>query len=216
MKEAQNLTGQKFGRLSVLSFDHKDEKSRKRFWKCQCNCGNIVIVYQNHLKSGHTKSCGCLHSRQDINVKHGCCRRKVPKERVYKIWAGIKNRCLNDNNQAFSRYGGREISICEEWLNFETFKSWALNNGYKDDLTINRIDVNGDYEPSNCRWATPKEQANNRRNSTLLTFNGETHTLSEWENITGISQKVISSRINKLNWSIENSLTKPTKKYKKE
>lgn len=215
MKKAQDLTGQKFGKLSVLSFDHRDTESRKRFWKCLCDCGNTIIVYQNHLKSGHTKSCGCLHSRQDTNLKHGCCRRKVPKERIYRIWSGIKSRCLDKNCKAFSKYGGRGISICDEWLNFETFKKWAANNGYEDNLTIDRINVNGNYEPSNCRWATQKEQANNRRNSTYITFNGETHTLSEWETITGISQKVIYSRINKLHWTIEDSLTKPIRNMKR-
>lgn len=212
MKEAQNLTGQKFGQLSVLSFDHKDEKSRKKFWKCQCDCGNTVIVYQNHLKSGHTKSCGCLHSRQDINVKHGCCRRKIPKERIYKIWIGIKSRCLNNNNQAFSKYGERGITVCDEWLDFTTFKQWALNNGYADDLSIDRIDVNGDYCPENCRWVNETVQANNRRTSSYLTLDKETHTKAEWEKIMGLPKGIINQRIN-AGWTIQQAIT--TKKGEK-
>lgn len=210
--EAQDLTGQKFGKLFVLSFDHKDEKSKKRFWKCKCDCGNIVVVYQNHLKSGHTKSCGCYHSQNNINTKHGFCRRKGGKQRLYKIWVGMKNRCFNKNNQAYKNYGERGITVCNEWLDFIMFKDWALQNGYEDNLSIDRIDVNGNYCPENCRWVNEIVQANNRRNSALLTLNGETYTKTEWERKMNLPRGIINSRL-KLGWSIEQAIM--TKKGEK-
>lgn len=212
MKKAQDLSGQRFGNLVVLEFDHKSIKSRKRFWKCQCDCGQQCIVYQNHLKSGHTKSCGCSHHRTDINVIHGCCRRVVPKERIYGIWSGIKNRCLNKNNQAYNKYGGRGITICEEWLDFSNFKEWAFNHGYSDNLSIDRIDVNGNYCPENCRWANEVTQANNRRNSVYLTVGNETHTIAEWTKIYNLPKGLISSRIHKLGWDVEKAITTPLKR----
>lgn len=212
MKEAQNLSGKRFGSLVVLEFDHRDTNSRKRFWKCKCDCGKICIVYQNHLKSGHTKSCGCAHSRKDINVKHGCCRRKVPKERIYKIWAGMKNRCFNKNNQAYNKYGGRGITVCKEWLDFSNFKEWSFNHGYSNNLSIDRIDVNGNYCPENCRWADEITQANNRRNSVYLTINNETHTMAEWTKIYNLPRGLINSRINELGWDIEKAITTPPKR----
>lgn len=212
MKEAQDLSGQRFGHLVVLEFDHKDTKSRKRFWKCKCDCGKNCIVYQNHLKSGHTKSCGCLHSTKNINVTHGCCRRTVPKKRIYKIWIGMKNRCFNKNNQAYNKYGGRGITVCEEWLDFSKFKEWSFKHGYSDNLTIDRIDVNGNYCPENCRWVNEIIQANNRRSSIYLTVDNETHTISEWTKIYNLPRGLISSRINKLGWDIKKAITTPLKR----
>lgn len=132
----------------------------------------------------------------------------MKKTRLYYVWNSMKQRCLNENDCRYNSYGGRGITIYEEWKNnFGTFREWALANGYRDDLTIDRIDVNGNYEPSNCRWITNKEQQNNTRRSRLIEFNGEIHTIAEWAEIIGVSYKSLYSRIRR-NWTIEKALTK--------
>ena len=136
--------------------------------------------------------------------------------KLYRTWKRMKACCLNKNFSTYYKYGGKGIQICDEWKNnFVLFKNWALSNGYNDNLTIDRIDPYGNYEPSNCRWINIKGQENNKTNNHLITFNGEIHTMAEWGDITGISNKVIEQRINKLGWKIEDALTKPTRKCKK-
>lgn len=131
------------------------------------------------------------------------------KSRLYTIWKNMKARCSNNASQN-SYYGARGITVCEEWRNsYQAFYNWAMANGYTDELTIDRIDVNGNYEPSNCRWATLKEQANNKRNNRLLTYNGKSLTVSQWTKELGFNQGLISRRINYLGWDIERALTEP-------
>lgn len=195
-------SGQKFGKLTVLELAEKrlyinpqGKKLFKKYYKCKCECGNEITVYQGQLTSGHTKSCGC------ITLKHGCW-----KSRLYNIWRGMLKRCYLATNKDYNRYGGRGITICEEWKNdFKTFYAWAMANGYKDDLSIDRINVNGNYQPDNCRWLTNKQQANNKRNNKLITYNGETHNITEWANILCIPRYLIYYRL-KANWSIEKAL----------
>jgi len=130
------------------------------------------------------------------------------KDKLHSVWRHIKYRCLDVTHYAYQAYGGRGIKVCDEWLNsFMSFYKWAIANGYSDELTIDRIDVNGDYEPSNCRWATAKEQANNRRNNVLLTFNGKTKTMAEWAYDIGITKQALFRRINVYNMPIEIALT---------
>ena len=170
-----DILGEKFGKLTVVEFAgfyvEKDGKRQSKC-KCKCDCGNEVIVLRSSLKKGHTTSCGC--SRKGINTKHGHCR-----DRIYIIWGNIKNRCLNPNISAYKHYGGRGVTVCDEWKEFQPFYDWAMATGYSDDLTIDRIDVNGNYEPSNCRWANKKTQANNKTTSRYITYNGKTQTLSQ-------------------------------------
>lgn len=205
-----DLSGMKFARLTVLEYAYSRKK--QRVWKCLCDCGNIVYTTSNSLLQGNTKSCGCLQKEKAAangkrTSKHGLSHDKNGrKTRLFRIWGGIKTRCLNPNDKAYTKYGGRGITICPDWENsFKSFYDWALSNGYSDDLTIDRIDVNGNYEPSNCRWATAKQQASNRTNNRLLTYNGETKTVSEFAKEYGLSQQCLHNRI-KRGWSIERAL----------
>lgn len=155
----------KFGRLKVVSEAERTKDNHKK-WLCKCDCGKTTIVDGRDLRKGATKSCGCLLKEEvtkrivAINTKHGDVH-----TRIYHIWQGMKDRCYRVKNKGYKYYGDRGIKVCDEWFDYATFKLWALNNGYKDNLTIDRIDVNGDYESNNCRWVTIQEQQRNKRNS---------------------------------------------------
>lgn len=201
----KDLTGNRYGKLTVVKRVYKDGE-RKTHWLCKCDCGNETVVSSDNLKNGHTKSCGCLRvetSKVSLTT-HG-----LSKTRLYKIYKGMKERTMKEYNKKYKNYGGRGIKICDEWLNdFKTFYEWAISNGYEEGLTIDRIDVNGNYEPSNCRWATIKEQQNNRRNNHNITYNGETHTMKQWAEKLGINYKTLERRINAYHLPIEKALIK--------
>lgn len=171
-----DLIGQKFGRLTVVEFcGIKDHAAR---WKCVCDCGLVVIAKANSLRSGNTKSCGCLRRetarKQGIsNTKHG--ESHDHRTRLYTIWCGMRQRCSNEHREAYHFYGGKGVKICEEWNDFLTFKRWAMENGYQDDLSIDRIDHNGDYCPENCRWITISENVAraNKNHTTRKVIRGE-------------------------------------------
>lgn len=150
-----DLTGKRFGRLTVIEYLGKGR------WLCACECGNRKAVSGPHLRSGATKSCGCLHSDQ---LKRSLTKHGGSKTRLYRIWLGMRKRCSNENCRAYERYGARGIKVCEEWSeSFEAFRAWSLANGYADDLSIDRIDNDCGYSPDNCRWATAMTQTHNRR-----------------------------------------------------
>lgn len=209
MSKFQDLTGKKFDKLKVVSRadDYIKPNGHKIIqWHCVCECGNEVTVRAEYLTSGHTKSCGCKRL-----VSHTKTYGQT-NTRLYKIWIGIKERCCNPKRNNYYLYGGRGIKLCDEWLNFENFYHWSVNNGYSNELTIDRIDNDLDYSPSNCRWATNKQQSNNRRSNRIIKYNGESHTLQEWSKITGINSNTIRMRIDKYGWSVEKALFYPSTK----
>ncbi len=205
------LVGDKFGRLTVMEKIGANARG-SMLWKCRCDCGNEVITETRCLRSGNTKSCGCLKSdsvreRTIIrNTTHG-----ERHTRLYRTWAHMVWRCENPNCDMYEHYGERGIRVCSEWRNsFEAFSDWAKNNGYDDTLSIDRIDVDGNYEPANCRWVTMEEQQNNKRNNHYLTFNGTTKTISEWAKETGIKSGTIQRRVSH-GCPVEIALTKQVK-----
>lgn len=189
------MTGQRFGRLTAIKRVDNSAGHNTR-WLCRCDCGNERIVSRGHLRSGHTKSCGCFHSELLLrsNYKHGGSTRG-DTDRLYVIWRGMIDRCYNKNNMRYEAYGGRGIKVCDAWRhNYISFREWALSHGYSDNLTIDRINNDEEYDPQNCRWADLNQQANNKRTNVLITHNGETHTQAQWSRITGISQMTIHNR----------------------
>ncbi len=200
-----DLVGQRFGRLTVIERGENDKRGEIR-WLCRCDCGNLKVVYGSLLRKGKTRSCGCLRKEvaEDKARKHG-----GSTSRLYNIWKQMRKRCYNANNPVFRWYGGRGITVCQEWRgSFEAFRDWALANGYRDDLTIDRFNNEQGYFPENCRWATEIEQANNTRKNRFFTFAGETRTVAEWARIKKVSSDLIRDRLN-LGWPIERALTEP-------
>lgn len=203
-----DLTNKRFGNLIVIKRDETAPKGKGKcaVWECQCDCGNRCFYKTYELKNGTRAACPeCRKKLIDYSTrtKHG-----ERRTRLYRIWEHIKGRCQNPNNDMYKYYGGRGIKVCEEWQEFIPFRDWALANDYQEELTIDRIDFNGNYEPSNCRWATRKEQANNRSTNCFLEYNGETKTFQQWSEITGISARSISQR-NKRGWTADRILTEP-------
>lgn len=187
----QGYVGQKFGKLVLIEYLKYDN------WLCKCECGNKKIIKYSNMKRGATKSCGCLKKKIDYtkskNYKHG-----MRNTRMYAIWKEMKRRCLRPTANQYKDYGGRGIKVCEEWQkDFMNFYNWAINNGYNDNLTIDRIDVNGNYEPNNCRWATRKQQNNNTTRSHYITYKNKTQTIKDWSEEFNIPYKRLEYAVNR-------------------
>lgn len=210
MGQLKDLTGQTFGRLTVLEIAGNN-KHRQTYWICQCSCGKQTKVLEYNLIQGKTKSCGCL-IRESHYIKHNG-KKEYP--RLYRIWKGMRQRCNNPSSAAYKDYGGRGISICEEWEEgFVNFRDWALANGYQDNLTIDRIDPDGNYCPENCHWITRKQQNDNKRDTIKFSHNGEFLTLSEWSKKYNINYQTLYDRIFGQKMSFEEAITKkPRKKH---
>lgn len=216
--------GDKIERLTIKKiFFQQLKKQKKRYAECLCECGNTTIVRLTDIQNRRIKSCSCLKNELakqrtiERNYKHGRSNMKV--NRLYRIWANMRCRCSNSNIPLYHRYGGRGISVCEEWQDYMTFEKWAFANGYKDSLSIDRIDNNGNYHPSNCRWATHKEQAANteaanRINSHFVTAFGERKSIRDWVkddrcNINSVT--TLGYRLG-VGWPAERAITTPSER----
>lgn len=204
-----SMIGEKYNRLTVIS---EYKKGNRIIRQCICDCGNIANTTRHQLISGHTKSCGCLQKeivRKNV-YKHG-----YSNTRLQRIFSKMKRRCYNDHEPAYKYYGAKGIKICDEWLNNpELFYNWAMNNGYSDKLTIDRINVYGNYAPDNCRWATIQEQALNRTDNLIYEYNGKRQTEKEWAEEYGLNRNTLHNRI-KRGWDIEKALTYPIDKSRR-
>lgn len=202
--KTKDLTGLKFGRLLALKPAEYIAKNgiRKKGYLCLCDCGNEKVVSVDSLSSGKTKSCGCLI--KDFNSMRAKYyykitglddeQRRRDARRISEIHKNMRQRCYNPKSKNYMHYGGRGIKICDEWLNEKSsFIAWSLENGYREGLTIDRIDVNGDYTPSNCRWVNKTVQANNMRTNTHIYYNGKRYTLAELSRITGVERHILSA-----------------------
>ena len=197
MGKFEDLTGKTFNRLTVIK--RAEIEKKEVYYLCKCTCGNEKIIRGKDLKYNKIKSCGCLNKEKTIerNTKHS-----LRHTRIYRIWLLMKNRCLNSKYHLFKNYGGRGITVCNEWKNdFVKFYDWSMNNGYNDTLTIDRIDVNGNYEPSNCRWATKLQQQRNTTRLRKITYKNETHCISEWAEILGLEYNTLYHRFRRNNYS---------------
>lgn len=195
MSKLIDLTGNRYGKLVVVerAEDRIQSNGRHRvFWKCHCDCGKDIDVLGDNLKHGHTTSCGCYRSEL---MSESMSTHKETNTKLYGVWCAIKTRCYNPHSKYYNRYGGRGIYVCDEWRNdFAAFRNWAHENGYKKGLSIDRIDNNRGYSPDNCRWADAKTQANNRSNNRILTFDGVSHSVTEWARILNVSPKTLFTR----------------------
>lgn len=186
-----DLTGQRFNKLLVIGRAENSKNGTSR-WICKCDCGKTTIVTCTKLTRGNTKSCGCWRKR----------RNGESRTRLYNIWNNMHKRCENPNHGHYTRYGGRGICICEDWRHYENFKEWALSSGYKDNLSIDRINVNGNYEPNNCRWVTQKEQMNNIATNKMIIYDGKSYTASQFADFLHVPRYTIRNQM-RLGWSPE-------------
>lgn len=216
MSRYQDLTGQKFGRLTVLEYAGRDN-GRFSLWRCRCVCGKYTTARASSLRYGTTKSCGCLQAERtkEAATTHGLSGGRKQTPRLYRIWRNMKSRCFNPKTPKFQNHGGRGITVCTDWLQYASFHDWAMQNDYDDWLTLERIDNNGDYEPGNCKWVTPKQQNLNTRRNRLFTYMGETMTLKEWSTRLGMQYSTLKARLLDYGWPISKAFTTPVKRRNK-
>lgn len=200
-----NPIGWKSGSLTVLKEVEREPKSGRRQVLCQCECGNQKIVRWTRIKNKITKSCGCLvgENLKTYNYVHGEAGKPL-----YSVHRNMILRCYDTENENYHRYGGRGITVCDEWMDIKNFTKWARSSGYEPSLTLERINNDGNYEPDNCRWATLIEQANNRRNNRFEKYNGQEHTIAEWSRILNIEPDLLYSRLGK-GWSFKRAVETP-------
>lgn len=201
----QDLTGRVFGRLTVTGTRRKHSEGKQTITVCDvvCECGTAKTVAANNLKNGNAKSCGCLDREKiALRTKHG-----LSGTPIYQVWIGMRLRCGNPQHRQYSDYGGRGITVCDEWKDsLDAFVRWANENGYREGLQIDRADNSRGYSPDNCRFVTCVENNNNKRSNVRIEFRGESKTLIEWSRALGINYQTLFNRVNR-GWSIERALT---------
>lgn len=204
MSRLIDLTGKRFDRLIVKERRGTDNW-KSSLWLCKCDCGNECLVTSHNLRTKHTKSCGCLQKEATVksHTSHG-----HRHTRLYGIWNSMVARCHRKNSKAFPVYGGRGITVCDEWKSFADFLEWSLANGYNDGLSLDRINNEEGYCPGNCRWVTMETQANNKRSNVVVEYKGENHTLAEWSKILGIKYATLRKRVGE-GWSVEEAFHTP-------
>ena len=205
-----NLKDKRFGKL--VAVERAKNVGKKVSWKCLCDCGNETNVLTTNLTTNRIKSCGCLRTERTVQRSTTHNQRHT---KLYEVWKTMKQRCFNPKNKGYKNYGGRGIKICDEWKNnYQAFYEWSMNNGYKEGLSIDRIDVNGNYEPSNCRWADRFTQNNNTRKNKPFIINGVSKTIHQWAREYNIPVEIVRSRFYTLHWDIVKALTTPVKSSK--
>ena len=203
MKKIEIKQGDKFGKWTIIEeITPKiiSEKPRRMF-RCQCECGNIGEVQLSCLRNGHSTSCGCEQKKRvvETRTKHGL----ADKHPLYLTWKNMKKRCNDPNSIGYKNYGGRGIIVCKEWINdFQSFYNWSINNGWAKELSIDRIDTNGNYCPENCRWANVDTQMNNTTRNHYIEYNGNTYTLSTLSKHLNIPYNIVRYRISNCKWAI--------------
>lgn len=209
MERCKDLTGQRFGRLTVIdrAKNHvKPSGKKEAAWNCLCDCGGKSVVVGYRLTTGCTKSCGCLSAEKAAQrlKTHG-----KSKTRLHRIWVNMHRRCSYNKHEAYVNYGGRGIQVCNQWEDFAAFYNWAINNGYSEKLTLDRIDVNRGYGPNNCRWSTRKEQSNNKRNNILINYHGKKQPLKRWAEDLNLPYSTLFARIRTYKWPIIRAFETP-------
>lgn len=222
-QKSQDLTGKKFGYWTVIKLGYIKQlywngkkNGKEYYWLCRCECGTEKEVLASSLLKGASKSCGCYSFSDEVKAKRAEMNKTHGHSgtRLYKLWTNIKTRCYNSKRKGFYLYGGRGIKMCEEWKqDFMVFREWALTHGYdknaeRGECTIDRIDVNGDYSPNNCRFINMQEQTNNRRKTTFITYKGETKPMADWCRQYGLRVNTAHKRI-KMGWDLDKVFNEP-------
>ena len=203
----EDLTGQRFGRLTVIKRVESNKSGTR--WLCKCDCGNETVALAPNLKRGNTSSCGCLKKEKmsKLNIKHG-----KTHTRLFYTWQNMMRRCRDPKNKEYGNYGGRGIAVCDEWKDFETFYAWATANGYTDELTIDRINNDKDYCPENCRFISIQEQQRNRRDNVRYQYGSENLTLPEYAREYGLNLHTLQTRISR-GWGIADAIETPARRW---
>lgn len=220
-----DLTGCKIGMLTVVSVSEQKNRHRDKFWFCRCDCGGTAIrrtaTLTDAQRTGGCCSCGCVRALLEERGRLRAVQSRVKfhhphKYRLFEVWQSMKQRCYNPSKKHYPSYGGRGITICDEWRNDSAaFCQWAIASGYQPGLWIERKDVNGNYCPENCSWETPKNQANNKTNSAILEWNGRRQTLAQWAVEVGMPRRSLGHRV-RLGWPVERILTAPIRRKKEQ